>query len=302
MPLNLFYTMVQKSQKWPKTQIKGGSCLNPLSAKPSFQLWYPGGQRLKVIFFSWSGVKSPSKCFSNTEPTTIIASRDEKRCNAMPLSSEPDRCTQVRYASVINTGNVTDDCFSSLSPSCSLTVLQQYIHVHENSEVRNGSNVGSRKQAPKNSLVCRWWRVEPSHNHTLTSLCFFFSSGPWIIAHDLYQSRRRSMVLLRSISPTPRSRVFILVFNVPSPKCFAQTWDRHSCQASKTGSALEKKERKFSTNTCGRSKSSQKMPGDGAEFSKRVPKHRRNKKPQSLNIWRQIFQKRGKQKNSSKRT
>ena len=28
MPLNLFYTMMQKSQKWPKTQIKGGSCLN----------------------------------------------------------------------------------------------------------------------------------------------------------------------------------------------------------------------------------------------------------------------------------
>ena len=24
MPLNLFYTMVQKSQKWPNTQIKGG--------------------------------------------------------------------------------------------------------------------------------------------------------------------------------------------------------------------------------------------------------------------------------------
>ena len=24
MPLNLFYNMVQKSQKWPKTQIKGG--------------------------------------------------------------------------------------------------------------------------------------------------------------------------------------------------------------------------------------------------------------------------------------
>ena len=29
MPLDLFYTMVQKSQKWPKTQIKGGSCLKP---------------------------------------------------------------------------------------------------------------------------------------------------------------------------------------------------------------------------------------------------------------------------------
>ena len=28
MPLNLFYTMVQKSQKWPKTQIEGGPALN----------------------------------------------------------------------------------------------------------------------------------------------------------------------------------------------------------------------------------------------------------------------------------
>ena len=27
MPLYLFYTMVQKHEKWPKTQIKG-SCLN----------------------------------------------------------------------------------------------------------------------------------------------------------------------------------------------------------------------------------------------------------------------------------
>ena len=27
MPLYLFYTMVQKSQKWPKTQIKGGPAL-----------------------------------------------------------------------------------------------------------------------------------------------------------------------------------------------------------------------------------------------------------------------------------
>ena len=27
MPLTLFYTIVQKSQKWPKTQIKGGPAL-----------------------------------------------------------------------------------------------------------------------------------------------------------------------------------------------------------------------------------------------------------------------------------
>ena len=31
MPLNVFYTMVQKSQKWPKTQIKGGPALNSLA-------------------------------------------------------------------------------------------------------------------------------------------------------------------------------------------------------------------------------------------------------------------------------
>ena len=31
MSLNLFYTMVQKSQKWPKTQIKGGPALTVLS-------------------------------------------------------------------------------------------------------------------------------------------------------------------------------------------------------------------------------------------------------------------------------
>ena len=41
MPLYLFYTMVQKSKKWPKTQIKGGggSCLlwTPLRASPAVE-------------------------------------------------------------------------------------------------------------------------------------------------------------------------------------------------------------------------------------------------------------------------
>ena len=62
-----------------------------------------------------------------------------------------------------------------------------------------------------------------------------------------------------------------------------------------TPALLWKKEMKFSKNTRGRRRSSQKMPGDGAEFSKRPPRHRRNQKPQNLNVWRQIFQKRGKQ-------
>ena len=39
MPLYFFYTMVQKSQKWPKTQIKAGSCLNPSSFEKRAQNW-----------------------------------------------------------------------------------------------------------------------------------------------------------------------------------------------------------------------------------------------------------------------
>ena len=45
MPLNLFYTMVQKSQKWPKTQIKGGGGFR---LKPHIEvrfkwMWFPIG-------------------------------------------------------------------------------------------------------------------------------------------------------------------------------------------------------------------------------------------------------------------
>ena len=38
MSLDLFYTMVQKSQKWPKTQIKGGgSCLKSTASWSSIR-------------------------------------------------------------------------------------------------------------------------------------------------------------------------------------------------------------------------------------------------------------------------
>ena len=70
----------------------------------------------------------------------------------------------------------------------------------------------------------------------------------------------------------PGSRVFILVFDVPSPKCFAQTWGRHSCQASKTGSALEKKKGNFQEILVVVVRVRKKMPGEGAEFSKKSPK------------------------------
>ena len=37
MPLYLFYTMVQKSQKWPKTQIKGGG--GPALMRKKANIW-----------------------------------------------------------------------------------------------------------------------------------------------------------------------------------------------------------------------------------------------------------------------
>ena len=39
MPLNLFYTMVQKSQKWPKTQIKGGPALRSFGKSSVLSIW-----------------------------------------------------------------------------------------------------------------------------------------------------------------------------------------------------------------------------------------------------------------------
>ena len=38
MPPNLFYTMVQKSQKWPKTQIKGGGGVLLKKKAPNFEI------------------------------------------------------------------------------------------------------------------------------------------------------------------------------------------------------------------------------------------------------------------------
>ena len=54
MPLYLFYTMVQKSQKWPKTQIKGGGpaliSVKPLTTENT-------ENRTTVIHFYFSGVQ-----------------------------------------------------------------------------------------------------------------------------------------------------------------------------------------------------------------------------------------------------
>ena len=53
MPLNLFYTMVQKSQKWPKTQIKGGggpALKEKITALQNRELW---SDRFLFRWFRW---------------------------------------------------------------------------------------------------------------------------------------------------------------------------------------------------------------------------------------------------------
>ena len=64
MPLNLFYTMVQKSQKWPKTQIKGGSCLKASRLRDGL-FWLRffgfGFSKLKLEHCSCTGVFEKKK-------------------------------------------------------------------------------------------------------------------------------------------------------------------------------------------------------------------------------------------------
>ena len=145
--------------------------LSPLSARLSFQVWYLGGQRLEVSF-SWSGVKSSSKCFSNTKPTTINASPDEKRFN-----------TAVQW-----TRSVHSSHRSAVRPTCSCA------STYTKTEVQNGSDIGSPKRTPKTRCFLKLWRVDRILRWitpVLTSLCFF-SLGPWVTAIDSNRSRRWS--------------------------------------------------------------------------------------------------------------
>ena len=88
----------------------------------------------------------------------------------------------------------------------------------------------------------------------------FFS----LLDHESLQATRtdrdddRRSFCMRSISPTSGSLVFILVFDVPSRKCFAQPGDHHSCQASDTGSALKKNKGNFQKKSRGYIQGSQK--------------------------------------------
>ena len=77
MPLYLFYTMVQKSQKWPKTQIKGGSCLNLLVWKSSLSL----SLYFSFFFSRYQTATSDKTSPTKTSQTTQLRHVDKKNKN-----------------------------------------------------------------------------------------------------------------------------------------------------------------------------------------------------------------------------
>ena len=86
MPLNLFYTMVQKSQKWPKTQIKGGGPALRLIFRPALcgghpQLWIPA-QR-EAIIAAWSLIllaQQHKDAHFDSSPTGALERLDCQTC------------------------------------------------------------------------------------------------------------------------------------------------------------------------------------------------------------------------------
>ena len=120
-----------------------------------------------------------------------------------------------------------------------MTDLPLYTQEHANSEVQDGSDIGSWKQVLQNSLVLlmKGSELVPSHAD------FFV---PFLIS--TMDHRKRLVPIAMTIDSCSgldfakaRSKVFMLIFNVPSPKCFAQPGNDHSSQASNTGAALTKK-------------------------------------------------------------
>ena len=174
-----------------------------------------------MISFSLSAGKSPPKCFSNTKPATIIGITWRKTVQSL---SPVDQIDALKFVTPRWPTPEMSRMTAFLrrlraaawpTGSCTSTYTEQ-----RSAKTVTTSGLGNRFF--KTRWFWRWWRVDTSHNDRLTSLCFFFSLGPWITASDWHQSWRRSMALLRSISPTPGSEVFILAFDVPSQKCFAQ--------------------------------------------------------------------------------
>ena len=105
MPLYLFYTMVQKSQKWPKTQIKGGPALISFFLVERLLIFLPGQFREKEQKFSWTACRMPGRKKLNLQPTLYFRASDH---------AWVADCI-VLYLYLFKVGNSTDMVYSKRS-------------------------------------------------------------------------------------------------------------------------------------------------------------------------------------------
>ena len=99
--------------------------------------------------------------------------------------SEPVWCTQDRYGSVINTGSVTDDCFSSLPPTAAWPTCCPTATYRKTTNSKTVEISGLGNRLLKTRWFPRWFLWTIKGNHRLTS-SGFFSFGPRITASDSY--------------------------------------------------------------------------------------------------------------------
>ena len=91
---HFWWSFLEFLTRWVPSQVFSfGTRWPTFESDLFFLIW--GKITLKVLF---PATQNQQRCFHHV-----------MKNGAMPLSREPDRCTQVRYASVINSVNITDD-------------------------------------------------------------------------------------------------------------------------------------------------------------------------------------------------
>ena len=138
MPLNLFYTMVQKSQKWPKTQIKGGGpALNPSLRMDLTHNKTTAGN--KSILFFWNETAQNALKTVFTRGVTWPSSVSAWACS--PVSSV--EALLARWLSNSwNWGQRAAVCFLNTSACFELSTIDASTAVLRQEVTSNGS-VGS---------------------------------------------------------------------------------------------------------------------------------------------------------------
>ena len=113
-----------------------------------------------------------SKCFSNAEPTTIIASRDEKRCNASVQWARLVHSRSLRLGDQHRMTVFLRCPRSAASPTCYFTAT---FRKTANSKTVEISGLGNRLL--KTRWFPRWflWTTKGNHRLTSSGFCLFWT-------------------------------------------------------------------------------------------------------------------------------